>query len=405
MRIGGVASRALMARILAKVVIVVATIEVVFLAEKLTGILEEVLGNGGGIVAALSILVLTSPEIFDFALALACVIGVYFALVAAREERELVALSAAGVSWSLALKVVLVVGVLAFGASLLVSGFLNPLAASTNRAVVFNLTSDLLFRRITEPSEGTLIETIRGKTFAALSDSSVSPPHESLFVHQPGEDGAWRVTQAEDWKLIGPDAQGNYNLGLGRVNAYDFKRIDESGSGAVSSSGRGPNLRALAEPDIADVPMLPLVRVENVEVPVSLRNILRYAARSEVAEEWTFAEALWAQGASDTAREAREIAAERYGRALAALVAPVMALVACVLAQGGLSNFFVMPAACAALLAFDLVLRSALADLAGKGAWTMVGGGVAMAVAALLLLGVMVRVRRHSLLRPVGQRA
>jgi lipopolysaccharide export system permease protein len=187
MRVWSLATRSLFLRVLAKVLIVLVTIEVVFLAEELTGILEQVLGNGGDVMSAVFILLLSSPEIFDFALALACVIGGYFAFVAAREEREMVALSAAGVSSVLPLKVALVLGLCAFGASLAVSGFVNPLAKNATRTVIFTLKSDLLFRRITEPSEGTLIETIRGKTFAALSDTSVSPPHESLFVHQPGE--------------------------------------------------------------------------------------------------------------------------------------------------------------------------------------------------------------------------
>jgi len=217
-----IAARGLFLRVLAKVAIVVGTIEIVFLAEKATGVLEEVLGNGGRVPSALLILLMTSPEIFDFALALACVIGGYFAFSAAREERELVALSAAGVSWQLPLRVALALGVVAGVLSLAVSGFLDPLSKHATRSVVFELKSDLLFRRLTEPSDGTLIETIRGRTFAALSDTSVSPPHESLFVHQPGERGSWRVTQAGNWSLIGPDEDGSYDLGLGRVIAYDF---------------------------------------------------------------------------------------------------------------------------------------------------------------------------------------
>ena len=98
MRVWSLATRSLFLRVLAKVLIVLVTIEVVFLAEELTGILEQVLGNGGDVLSAVFILLLSSPEIFDFALALACVIGGYFAFVAAREEREMVALSAAGVS-------------------------------------------------------------------------------------------------------------------------------------------------------------------------------------------------------------------------------------------------------------------------------------------------------------------
>lgn len=287
-----IAARGLFLRVLARVAVVVGTIEIVFLAEKATGVLEEVLGNGGRVPSALLILLMTSPEIFDFALALACVIGGYFAFSAAREERELVALSAAGVSWQLPLRVALALGIVAGGSSLVVSGFLDPLSRHATRSAVFELKSDLLFRRLTEPSDGTLVETIRGRTFAALSDASVSPPHESLFVHQPGAQGSWRVTQAGNWSLIGPDSDGNYDLGLGRVIAYDFVPVAREGTSSVLSAGRGPNLLALGAGDMASVPMLPRVKVENVSMPVSLDNILRFAKRSDIAREWTLAETL-----------------------------------------------------------------------------------------------------------------
>jgi len=403
---GSLAARALFLRVVLKAAIVVGVIEIVFLAEGLTGTLERVLANGGTVPVAVSVLLLTAPEIFDFALALACVIGGCFAFVAAREERELVVLSAAGVSQGLAVRVALAVGVVAFAASLLVSGFLDPLSRSVNRTVIFDLKRDLLFRRITEPSEGTLIETIRGKTFAALSDTSVAPPHESLFVHQPGEDGSWRVTQAGDWQLIGPDADGSYNLGLGRVIAYDFIRVDGTRDRGVLQGGRGPNLRALADPDIAGVPRLPQVKVENVSVPVSLENVLRHVPRDEVAEEWTLMEALEPRRAADPAgREAREIAGERAARALVVFLAPLLALLACTFAGGGLGRYFALPLACTALLALDVVARALLGELAVAAPLAMAGVGVAGAAALALTLMLAITARAATLLRPVTERA
>lgn len=407
MRVWSLATRSLFLRVLAKVLIVLVTIEVVFLAEELTGILEQVLGNGGDVLSAVFILLLSSPEIFDFALALACVIGGYFAFVAAREEREMVALSAAGVSSVLPLKVALVLGVCAFGASLAVSGFVNPLAKNATRTVIFTLKSDLLFRRITEPSEGTLIETIRGKTFAALSDTSVSPPHESLFVHQPGEEGNWRVTQAGNWNLEGPDEQGNYNLGLGRVIAYDFVRVaPEDRAGGVLRSGRGANLRALSTPDLENVPVLPRMKVENVSVPVSLTNILHHAARGEVAQEWTFFEALDPGSAgSEAGAAARQIAGERFARAIAAFLAPLLALLACSFASGGLTGYFSMPLACAVLLALDVGLRALLGSVAVAEPAAMVSLGSVTGLGLALLLVLTVGARSAALLRPVNERA
>lgn len=402
-----IAARGLFLRVLARVAVVVGTIEIVFLAEKATGVLEEVLGNGGRVPSALLILLMTSPEIFDFALALACVIGGYFAFSAAREERELVALSAAGVSWQLPLRVALALGIVAGGSSLVVSGFLDPLSRHATRSAVFELKSDLLFRRLTEPSDGTLVETIRGRTFAALSDASVSPPHESLFVHQPGARGSWRVTQAGNWSLIGPDSDGNYDLGLGRVIAYDFVPVAREGTSSVLSAGRGPNLLALGAGDMASVPMLPRVKVENVSMPVSLDNILRFAKRSDIAREWTLAETLErGRDSGTTGAEALEIAGERSARAVTAFVAPMVALVACALAAGGLAGFIALPLSCAGLLVLDVVLRALLADVAveqGGAAMLLTGGLVGVGV--VLLLGVGLGRRAPALLRPVNERA
>lgn len=402
-----IAARGLFLRVLAKVAIVVGTIEIVFLAEKATGVLEEVLGNGGRVPSALLILLMTSPEIFDFALALACVIGGYFAFSAAREERELVALSAAGVSWQLPLRVALALGVVAGVLSLAVSGFLDPLSKHATRSVVFELKSDLLFRRLTEPSDGTLIETIRGRTFAALSDTSVSPPHESLFVHQPGERGSWRVTQAGNWSLIGPDEEGSYDLGLGRVIAYDFVPVAEEGAPSVLNAGRGPNLRALGAGDMASVPMLPRVKVENVSMPVSLDNILRFAQRTDIAREWTLSEALErGRDGGKTGTEALEIAGERSARAIAAFVAPMLALVACALAAGGLAGFLALPLSCGALLVLDVGLRAFLAGVAvEQGGLAMLVTGGCIGLGLVVLLGLGLGRRAPALLRPVNERA
>lgn len=319
----------------------------------------------------------------------------------------MVALSAAGVSPALPLKVALVLGVCAFGASLGVSGFVDPLARNLTRSVIFTLKSDLLFRRITEPSEGTLIETIRGKTFAALSDASVAPPHESLFVHQPGEEGSWRVTQAGNWQLDGPDAEGNYSLGLGRVIAYDFVRVgSKPRTGSVLRGGRGANLSSLSGTDLDDVPVLPRVKVENVSIPVSLTNILHHAVRGAVAQEWTFFEALDpASAKTQTGQTARRIAGERFARAIAAFIAPLLALLACSFASARLVGYFAMPLACAGLLVLDVGLRSLLGEIAVIRPVAMAAFGAAIGLGLALVLTSVIGVRSASLLRPVNERA
>ncbi len=391
---------------LKQVLAVLVLIEAVFLAESLTGLLEQVLRIGGSLPLVAYALALTAPEIFDFALPLALLIGIYVAFYAAREDREIVVLSAAGVSWSFIPKVALAMGIAGFVASLAVSGYLNPAMAHVKRAMLFELKAAFIFDAISEPGREDAIQTIQGQTFISLASERDGEIFRRLFVHQPGGTSGWRVTQADGWTLDGPDENGKYSLGLGRVVAYDFKDDASTGSEGILSEGRGPNLRHLPETLLPEIPALPLVRVKQVSLPVRLDNILQMIPRALVAAEWTFSDVIGLGERPDAPEErVRRRAGEMIARALLCLFAPLIALAGLIAARSGAGRFFALPGACAALLTLDTLSRAALGQIAEGGLFTLAGVSTAMT----LLLGTVLLgfafLRSERFVIPVGQRA
>ncbi|MBA5778738.1 LptF/LptG family permease [Stappia sp. F7233] len=391
---------------LKQILAVLLLVEAVFLAESLTGLLEQVLRNGGKLIHVGYALGLTVPEIFDFALPLAIVIGLYITLFSAREDREIVVLSAAGVSWSYIPKVAVTVGIVGFCASLAVSGYFNPWMAFAKRALLFDLKAQYIFQAIAEPGREDAIQTIQGRTFISLNSEKDGEIQRRLFIHQPGEPVGWRVTQAEGWGLNGPDEDGRYSVALGQVRAYDFREQAISGD-ALLSEGKGPNLRTLPGTLAPTVPALPLMRINEVSLPVRLDNILQMIPRRLVSAEWTFSDVIGAgEALLEAAPEAvRRRAGEILARALLCLFAPLLAVAAVILSRGGASRFFALPGACAVLLTIDTASRAMLGQIAegGLGLLFAAAGALSLGLCALLLLFAFARNER--LVIPAGQRA
>lgn len=391
---------------LKQVLAVLVLIEAVFLAESLTGLLEQVLRIGGSLPLVAYALVLTTPEIFDFALPLALLIGIYVALYAAREDREIVVLSAAGVSWSFIPRLAVAMGIAGAIASLVVAGYVNPAMSFAKRTLLFELRASFIFDAISDPGREDAIQTIRGQTFISLASEREDGIFRRLFVHQPDEAGGWRVTQADGWTLDGPDESGKYSLGLGRVVAYDFARDDHIASEGILSEGRGPNLRHLPETLLPEIPALPLVKVKQVSLPVRLDNILQMIPRRLVAAEWTFSDVIGIGEEPEAPLERiRRKAGEIVARALLCLFAPLFALAALIAARGAAGRFFALPGACAALLALDTMSRAALGQIAEDGLSGLFGVSFVMTslLGALLLAFAFLRSERFVI--PAGQRA
>ena len=88
-------TRLLTQRALRTIVAFLVLIESIFIADIFTSTLEQVLREGGRAIDLLTILLLKSPEIVDFALPLVLFLGLYLAITRARDANELVICAAA----------------------------------------------------------------------------------------------------------------------------------------------------------------------------------------------------------------------------------------------------------------------------------------------------------------------
>ena len=104
--------RGIVARILVQTLFFAFLIEAVFLAEKFSAVFDQGIEKHAPAGDIFLLLLLSAPDIFDVALAVAILIGVYRALLRAREDRELLVMGGAGMGISQLLALVLVVGLI-----------------------------------------------------------------------------------------------------------------------------------------------------------------------------------------------------------------------------------------------------------------------------------------------------
>ena len=85
--------------VLARLLVILAVVEAIFLAESFTTLLEEALRNDALAADVGILLVFRMPQILDLALAVGVLIAVYFVISDARNRGELIILAASGIRW------------------------------------------------------------------------------------------------------------------------------------------------------------------------------------------------------------------------------------------------------------------------------------------------------------------
>lgn len=393
----GTVSRLLAGRVARQVLLGLAVIEGIFLAESLTGILERVLRYGGSGLDVLGVLVLTSPEIFDFALPLAILAGIYFSLNASREDGEFIVCSAAGIPWQRIPGFVAVAGAGGFALCLAFAGYITPLAATAKRALVYELQVRQVRQQISDSSPRDTIETYAGRTFIATSRTAAGMREGQLFVHHPVEDGQLRLTQTRDWGVSGPDPQGSLLIVFDSVLDYVFPVP----LAQPADDGRGG--RIVQDPEQRQG--LTAIEAESVTLPVNLNQIIDQADRMRQRAEFTFSEALRAVLATGVDPAVGRRAGEILGRAILCPVAALFALAALAYARRGLRRFAALPIAAVGVLAFDTASRALLGTAAEAGA-----AALALAALALLVAGAagplaVVMATGEAFIRPTEGRA
>lgn len=402
MRLAGTMSQLLAGRVAKQVLLGLAVIEGIFLAESLTGILERVLRYGGSTLDALGVLFLTSPEIFDFALPLAILVGVYFSLNASREDGEFIVCSAAGIPWLRIPGFVAVVGAAGFALCLVFAGYVSPLAATLKRAVIYDLQVRQIRQQISDSSPRDTIETYGGRTFIATSETAGGKRLGQLFVHHPVEDGQFRITQTRDWSVAGPDQHGSFLLTFDSVLDYVFP----ASFGQPPSDKDARTAQTPPGQPSSDQPGLTAIRAESVTLPVNLNQIIDEVDRLRQRGEFNLSEALGAVlTPAVSGPEVQRRAGEILGRAILCPIAALFALAALAHAGRGWRRYAALPLATVGVLAFDTASRAMLGIAAQSGAMSLLFAALGLLLAGALPALALIVATGEKIIRPTEGRA
>ena len=384
-------TRALRGRALRILIGLIALIEAIFLAESFTTLMETVVRNGGSVFDAAFLLALKTPEVMDFALPLALLIGLYFAITSAREDNELIACAAAGVPWTRIPRVALVFGLVGFCISILFSGFLTPLAHYTQRLAVHAMESQRAAEEITDSGPKNTTRTIEGRTFIATPSEDNASERGNLFIFEPDLGDGWRVSQADDWTVVGPQVDGTYAI---RLESYR----DYTGRSSAQGKAREENLSHL-QSTLQDAE----VNVSTLALRFRLEEMFDPADRTPRHNEQTLIRT-GSHVAAGIVVDQLPLVDKRLGeilaRAILCLFAAMLAVAAAAFATTKLGRFTALPGGAILVLGIDVFSRTFLAQAGIVGGVEFWISAAALFVGALLLPWTYIAFRRETMIAP-----
>ncbi len=381
-------TRLLAGRALRILIGLLALIEAIFLAEAFTTLMENVVQNGGSAPDLARLLLLESPKIVDFALPIVLLVGLYFAITAARDHNELVVCAAAGVPWTRIPGVALVAGLLALVLSLVFAGVLTPLASYGQRLAMHELRAGAVIRRITEPDTVGRVQHLQGRTVVSSAPEQPDAQRGNIFIYHPDEGAGWRVSQAEDWAVIGPTAENDYAVKLRAFRDYTGNLAPTQ---LTDAQGTEDALRATLQ--------IATITVKNLSMDFRLEQVIRGIDRIRRKHELTLFELL-SRGAAEGEWQVNRDTGEMLGRAIICLFAALSAVAAAAWSASRVGRIAALPVAAVAVLLGDVVARALLGDAAHAGAGALLGGSLVLLVAAIALPLALVLKRGELILAP-----
>ena len=381
----GPLSRLLAGRTLWLLVGLLVLIEAIFIAESFTTLMAIVVSNGGSVWDILLLLLLKSPEIVDFALPLAILIGLYFAITTSRDENELVVYSAAGVSWLRIPQFALGVGIIGMLVSVLFAGFVTPTANYAQRIAIHLLETHRVIQEITNPAPQNARREIRNRTIIATPPSDDTSVRGNLFIFEELDGDSWRVSQAKDWSVEGPEDDESYSVRLNSFRDYVGQGVDQNGLG---NEQLGLQLNTAR------------MQVRNLTLDFRLEELVRAIDRNRNPNEqilFTFRD-LSKGLEGKTNRRFGEI----IGRAIVCLLAGGVAVAAVAFSAGRIGRFLALPIAVVAVMGGDIAARTWLGDAANNLAsafWPAVLLCIALAVSVPMIYPLLHRERLITPLR------
>ncbi|MBO9476380.1 LptF/LptG family permease [Shimia sp. R11_0] len=335
-----------------RLLLLLAVIEAIFLAESFTTLMEHALRTQGRALDVLHLLSFKLPEILDLALALSLLIATYFATQDARNRGELIILATAGVAWTRVIAAVLLIGTLGGVISFLNAGLLHPMARYGERLALAELQKNHLLSRMQNGTTQTAVQTLNDTTFVALpAQDPAAQAGGQLLVFQPQETpGNWRIAQSQHWQITAQPPSDTHKISVKNLTVI---------------TGHDPTP---TEP----APTLNRFTTETASFAFSMSDALPPADTRRSA-----AERLLNLTGDEPARLTRLIT-----RALMVPMAGLLALAALVVAPRGVLRMISLPLAALLMLCVDVASRAAITPLSAS-----LSAPLLIALASVLYLG------------------
>ena len=396
---------------------IVVLIEAIFLAEHFTWVFRDAVRHEAGLFDIALVLACSSTGIFDLALAIAVLMAAYVTLLRMREGRELLVLFASGLGPYQLGALILAVALVAQIVCITGSGVVDPLSRYAQRSILFSTELRSLKKGIAKdefyyfPSYVAYAtdQAASGGDLPALTaslpggpiiiDARGAPPpvnDRTLFVYQQIAPHASRVVTAAQARLDGPNTAGKVILNLGDFTSHTFADAHPLGGSNVRPPRPGQVRCIDCLDDLSGVPRVTM-KVRDMSQLMMVDQLLPFGARGSDAAEQTVFEQL--VGGNRASGAQMRLLAERFARSLLSALAPLIALAALCLTSR-LTNWFVLPLACLALMSVDLVcewLITAVSPLGVAGA--IIPPMLLFLGVAALALTIVIR-RQRDLVRP-----
>lgn len=358
---------------------VIMLIEAIFLAEHFTWVFKDAVRHEANLFGISLILMLTSAEIFDLALAIAILMASYATLLRMRENREMLVLFASGLGPRQLSALILVVALAGQVVSTIGSGLIDPLARYTQRTILFHSQLQSLKNGVATgefyyfPSyvayamdhvkDGAPPPAAPGEV-PVIDASGQAPawPDRTLFVYQQIAPTASRVVTAAQARLDGPDHSGRVTLNLNDFTSHTFADTNPAPTANGGVTRPDPVGNQLSE--FKNVPRINM-KVRDMSQLMMVDQLLPFGSRGATnPAEQTLVEQLFVPdtGTAEARESQMRLLSERFSRSLLAFLAPLVALLGVALTTR-LTNWFALPLSCLALMSVNLAAQSLIGSI------------------------------------------
>lgn len=344
---------------------VIVLIEAIFLAEHFTWVFKDAVRHEADLFGISLILLFTSTEIFDLALAIAILMAAYATLLKMRENREMLVLFASGLGPYQLSALILIVALAGQMVSMIGSGVADPLSRYTQRSILFSSELRSLKKGVSTgnfyffPSyvayamdhvkDGAPPPLAPGEV--PVIDASKPPeprPDRTLFVYQQIGPQTSRVVTAAQARLDGPDISGRITLNLNDFTSHTF----HDPSPMATADGKPLKI----EDQLKEIPRVNM-KVRDMSQLMMVDQLLPFNSRGTNVAEQTVFEQFFVAAETQEARAAQmKLLAERFSRSLLAFLAPLFALVA-VAFTSRLTSWLALPLGCLLLMSVNMVAQ------------------------------------------------